>query len=35
VFRRLKAPELMIDVHQGAVYSDGVIIEPTPEKVAA
>ncbi|MCY4579683.1 MAG: IS256 family transposase [Chloroflexi bacterium] len=34
-FRRLKAPELMKDVHQGAIYKDGIIIESEPEKVAA
>ena len=34
-FRRLKAPELMKDVHQGAVYKDGIVIESEPEKVAA
>ena len=34
-FRRLKAPELMKDVHQGAIYKDGVVIESEPEKVAA
>ncbi len=34
-FRRLKAPELMKDVHLGAVYRDGIVIEPMPEKVAA
>ncbi|MCY4580748.1 MAG: transposase [Chloroflexi bacterium] len=34
-FRRLKAPELMKDVHQGAIYRDGIIIESEPEKVAA
>ena len=34
-FRRLKAPELMKDVHQGAIYKDGIVIETEPEKVAA
>jgi len=34
-FRRLKAPELMKDVHLGATYKDGIVIEPTQEKVAA
>ena len=34
-FRRLKAPELMKDVSLGAIYKDGIIVEPTPEKVAA
>ena len=34
-FRRLKAPELMRDVYLGAVYKDGIVVEPTPEKVAA
>ena len=34
-FRRLKTPELMKDVHPGAFYKDGVILEPTPEKVTA
>ena len=34
-FRRLKASELMKDVFLGAVYKDGIVIEPTPEKVAA
>ena len=32
---RLKAPELMKDVHLGAVYRDGIVIEPMQEKVAA
>ena len=34
-FRRLKAPELMKDVYLGAIYEDGIVIETTPEKVAA
>ena len=34
-FRRLKAPELMKDVHQGAIYKDGIVIESELEKVAA
>ena len=34
-FQRLKAPELMRDVYLGAVYKDGIVVEPTPEKVAA
>ena len=34
-FRRLKAPELMKDVHQGAIYKDGIVIEAEPEKVTA
>ena len=34
-FRRLKAPELMMDVYQGAIYKDGIVIESEPEKVAA
>ena len=34
-FRRLKAPELMRDVQQGARYKDGVVINTMPEKVAA
>ena len=34
-FRKLKSPELMMDVHMGAIYNDGIVIEPTPEKVAA
>ena len=34
-FRRLKAPESMKDVYLSAVYEDGIVIEPTPEKVAA
>ena len=34
-FRRLKAPELMKDVYQGAIYKDRIVIETEPEKVAA
>ena len=34
-FRKLKARELMKYAHLGAVYKDGIVIEPTPEKVAA
>ena len=34
-FRRLKAPELLRDVYLGAVYKDGIGVEPTPERVAA
>lgn len=34
-FRKLKAPGLMRDVYLGAVYRDGIVIKPTPEKVAA
>ena len=34
-FQRLKAPELVRDVYLGAVYKDGIVVEPTPEKVAA
>ena len=30
----MKAPVLMKDVYLGATYKDGIIIEPTPEKVA-
>ena len=33
-FRRLKATELMKDVYLGTVYEDGIVIKPTPEKVA-
>ena len=33
-FRRLKAPDLMKAVYLGVVYKDGIVIEPTPEKVA-
>ena len=35
VFRKLKAPELMKDVCQGAIYNDGIVIETDLEKVAA
>ena len=34
-FQRLKAPELMRDVYRGAVYKNGIVVEPTPEKAAA
>jgi transposase-like protein len=34
-FRRLKAPELMRDVYDGAQYVDGVAIDDTIEEVAA
>ena len=34
-FRRLKAPELMMDVYLGARYEDGIVINTMPEKVAA
>ena len=34
-FRRLKAPELMMDVYLGAEYKDGIVINTTLEKVAA
>ena len=34
-FRRLKGPELMKDVQQGAIYKDGIIIESASKKVAA
>ena len=34
-FRKLKAPELLKDVYLGAVYKDGIVKEPTLEKVAA
>ena len=34
-FRRLKAPELMKDVHLGAEYKDGIVINTMSEKVAA
>ena len=33
-FRRLKAPELMMDVYQGAQYVDGVRLETYTEEVA-
>ena len=34
-FRKLKAPELMKDVHLGVLHKDGIVIEPMPHKVAA
>ena len=34
-FRRLKVPELMRDVHQGAKYENGIVINTMTEKVAA
>ena len=34
-FRRLKAPELIEDVYLGTQYVDGIVFEPTAEKVAA
>ena len=34
-FRRLKSSELMKGLYLGTVYEDGIVIEPTPEKVAA
>ena len=34
-FRRLKGPDLIKDVHQGAIYKDGIIFDSEPEKVAA
>ena len=34
-FRRLKAPELMRDVYDGAQYVDGMAIDSTVEEVAA
>ena len=34
-FRRLKAPELMRDVYDGAQYADGMPIDATVEEVAA
>ncbi len=34
-FRRLKAPELMRDVYDGAQYVDGVAFDATLEEVAA
>ena len=34
-FRKMKAPELMKDIHLGAVYKDGIVIEPTQEMAAA
>ena len=34
-FRRLKAPELMKDVYQGAEYVNGVLVNQVPEEKAA
>ena len=34
-FRRLKAPEVMRDVYDGAQYVDGMAIDDTVEEVAA
>ncbi len=34
-FRRLQAPELMVDVYLGGQYVDGIAVEATAEKVAA
>ena len=34
-FRRLKAPELMKDVYQGAKYVNGVPVNQVPEEKAA
>ena len=34
-FRRLKAPDLMRDVYQGARYDDGIVMNTMTEKVAA
>jgi transposase-like protein len=34
-FRRLRAAELLQEVYQGARCVDGIIVEPTLEKVAA
>ena len=34
-FRRLKAPELMKDVYQGAEYVNGVLVNQAPEEKAA
>ena len=34
-FRRLKAPDLMRDVYQGAKYDDGIVMNTMTEKVAA
>ena len=34
-FRRLKAPELMRDIYNGAQYVDRLVIEATVEEVAA
>ena len=33
--RRLKAPDLMRDVYQGARYDDGIVMNTMTEKVAA
>ena len=35
IWKMLMVAELMKDVHQGAIYKDGIIIESEPEKVAA
>ena len=34
-FRRLKAPELMMDVYLGAQYTDGLLVVSGTERVAA
>ena len=34
-FSRLKAPELMVEVHQSAQYVDGVRVHTMSEEVAA
>jgi hypothetical protein len=34
-FRRLRSPELTREVYYGAVYEDGVRIEPLREEAAA
>ena len=34
-FRRLKAPELMKSVYQGAEYVNGVLVTQAPEEKAA
>ena len=34
-FRRLKAPELMMDVYLGAQYVDGLLVVSRTERVAA
>ena len=34
-FRRLKAPDLMMDVYLGAEYKDGNVINTTTEKVTS
>ena len=34
-FRRLKAPELMKDVYQGAEYVNGILVNQAPEEKAA